>query len=146
MIKADGALCFLVHQYKVSCDLAAMKGMQDQGPIPFPVLHRLFSMFPQVRRISSERHVTKCSIQRLCYCTVNGGYHCRQWLPQKWSQTQCFSRRSKRDSLQKKPKKISAVSSEDPRRAAAPSGKGKTADLLQRYTLESHILTPLTPG
>lgn len=47
---------------------------------------------------------------------------------------------------QKKPKKISAVSSEDPRRAAAPSGKGKTAALFQRYTLESHIPTPLTPG
>lgn len=41
---------------------------------------------------------------------------------------------------------IRAVRSEDPRRAAAPSEKGKAAALFQRYTPESHIPTPLTPG
>lgn len=48
--------------------------------------------------------------------------------------------------IAEKAQKIGAVRSEDPRRAAAPTEKGKAAVLFQIYTLESHIPTPLTPG
>lgn len=54
-----------------------------------------------------------------------------------------FQWESKRDSLQNKLREIIAVRTEDSRRAATPSEKGKATGFFQRCTPESHIPNPL---